>query len=63
MVITRPLKVSTVVEYRGGFADVHRGEYNGRTVAVKVARIYANSDRKLYFSVSEWFHAPHKEQL
>ena len=30
--------------YRGGFADVWRGEYQGRNVAVKVLRLYSTSD-------------------
>ncbi|KAF9645013.1 kinase-like protein [Thelephora ganbajun] len=30
--------------YRGGFADVWKGEYYGREVAVKVLRTYSNSD-------------------
>jgi hypothetical protein len=29
---------------RGGFGDVHRGEFQGREVAVKVLKIYKNSD-------------------
>ena len=51
MVITCLRKVSTIAEYGGGFADVYRGEYDGRTVAVKVARLYATSDLELRFSV------------
>jgi hypothetical protein len=30
--------------YRGGFADVWRGEYQGRSVAVKALRVYSTSD-------------------
>jgi len=30
--------------YRGGFADVWKGEHQGRQVAVKVLRIYSMSD-------------------
>ena len=30
--------------YRGGFADVWKGEYQGRYVAVKVLRVYSTSD-------------------
>ena len=30
--------------FRGGFADVWKGEYGGREVAVKVLRTYSNSD-------------------
>ena len=30
--------------YKGGFADVWKGEHRGRDVAVKVLRIYSNSD-------------------
>ena len=30
--------------YRGGFADVWKGEYRGRHVAVKVLRVYSTSD-------------------
>ena len=30
--------------YRGGFADVWKGEYDGREVAVKVLRTYSDSD-------------------
>jgi hypothetical protein len=30
--------------YRGGFADVWKGEYQGRYVAVKALRVYSTSD-------------------
>ena len=30
--------------YRGGFADVWKGEHRGQDVAVKVLRTYLNSD-------------------
>ena len=30
--------------YRGGFADVWKGEHQGRQVAVKVLRVYSTSD-------------------
>jgi hypothetical protein len=30
--------------YRGGYADVWKGEYNGCDVAVKVLRVYSTSD-------------------
>ena len=30
--------------YRGGFADVWKGEHGGQDVAVKVIRTYSNSD-------------------
>ena len=35
---------SGVALYRGGFADVWKGQHCGRDVAVKVLRIYSNSD-------------------
>lgn len=28
--------------FRGGYADVWKGEYNGRNVAVKVVRLYTS---------------------
>ena len=31
-------------QYRGGFADVWKGEYQGRSVAAKVVRVYSTSD-------------------
>ena len=33
-----------VALYRGGFADVWKGEHSGQDVAVKVLRTYSNSD-------------------
>ena len=38
--------------YRGGFADVWRGEYRGQDVAVKVIRTYSNSDLRKVIGVS-----------
>jgi len=38
--------------YRGGFADVWKTEYCGRDVAVKVMRIYSNSDLQKVIGVS-----------
>jgi len=38
--------------YRGGFADVWKGMYCGREVAVKVIRTYANSDLQKIIGVS-----------
>ena len=35
---------TVVALYRGGFADVWKGEHGGRDVAVKVLRTYSNSD-------------------
>lgn len=37
-------RVGSVALYRGGFADVWKGEYCGREVAVKVIRTYTGSD-------------------
>ena len=48
--LPRTLKISTcydrtgVASYRGGFADVWKGEHRGRDVVVKVLRTYLNSD-------------------
>jgi len=38
--------------YRGGFADVWKGEHCGRDVAVKVIRIYSDSDLHRVVGVS-----------
>jgi len=36
----------------GGFADVSRGTYQGRRVAIKVVRVYVTSDLDTIRSVS-----------
>jgi hypothetical protein len=41
-----------VALFRGGFADVWKGEYRGRAVAVKVIRTYSNSDLQKIVGVS-----------
>ena len=38
--------------FRGGFADVWKGEHLGRSVAVKVLRVYATSDIETIARVS-----------
>ena len=38
--------------YRGGYADVWKGEHCGRDVAVKVIRTYSNSDLQKIIGVS-----------
>ena len=45
------LKDAVEVE-RGGFADVSRGTYQGRRVAIKVVRVYITSDLDIILSVS-----------
>jgi hypothetical protein len=37
---------------RGGFADISRGTYQGRRVAIKVIRVYVTSDLDVILSVS-----------
>ena len=44
-------KGSVEVEH-GGFADVSRGTYQGRLVAIKVVRVYITSDLNAILSVS-----------
>jgi hypothetical protein len=39
-------------EYGGGFATVHRGEYRGRSVAIKTLRLYLSNNFEEYFGVS-----------
>jgi hypothetical protein len=39
--------------YRGGYADVWKGEYCGQEVAVKVIRTYSNSDLQRIVGVSD----------
>ena len=43
-----------VAPYRGGFADVWKGRYHGRDVAVKVVRIYSNVVLQKIFGVRYW---------
>ena len=43
---------TSVPLYRGGFADVWKGNYCGRDVAVKVIRIYSTSDLRKVAGVS-----------
>ena len=45
--------------FRGGFADVWKGEHCGRDIAVKVVRIYSNSDLQRVAGVSFWLHSVH----
>jgi hypothetical protein len=49
------LKGSVEVE-RGGFADVSRGTYRGRRVAIKVVRVCITSDLGVILSVSLLFY-------
>jgi len=35
---------SDIPQYRGGYADVWKGEHQGRPVAAKVLRVYSTSD-------------------
>jgi hypothetical protein len=44
--------LSDVPHCHGGFADVWKGNYGDREVAVKVLRIYANSDLQKITRVS-----------
>ena len=43
--------------YRGGYADVWKGEYCGRDVAVKVLRTYSNSDFRKIIGVGCWLYS------
>ena len=57
-ILPRALKIPVCYDrtrdalYRGGFADVWKGEHGGREVAVKVLRTYSNSDFKKIVGVS-----------
>ena len=42
------------VMFRGGFADVWKGDHCGRDVAVKVMRIYSESELQRVIGVSYW---------
>ena len=44
-----PMKIP---QYAGGFADVWKGKYNGRDVAVKVLRVYQTNDFEVIRKVS-----------
>ena len=45
--------------YSGGNADVWKGEYDGRDVAVKVIRTYTSGNLKKILGVSYWLSSPH----
>ena len=47
---------SDIPQYRGGCADVWKGEYQGRPVAAKVPRVYSTSD---FYKIRKvgWLHA------
>ena len=45
-------KPSDVPLYRGGFADVWKGEHKGRHVAVKVLKVYSTDEIGKVTSVS-----------
>ena len=53
-VLKIPVCYGGVALYRGGFADVWKGEHCGRDVAVKVIRTYSNSDLQKIIGVSSW---------
>ena len=57
MIIPRLDTGSTPAPCRGGFADVYRGKYKGRTVAIKVPRLYTRNDPDLDLSVGAPLHA------
>ena len=40
--------------YRGGFADVWQGKYEGREVAVKVLTVYVTSNLEKITQVGHW---------
>ena len=47
-----------IPHFRGGFADVWKGEYRGLGVAVKVLRIYATENPKKAIRVSRQWYSP-----
>ena len=61
--LPRALKIPTcydrtsVALYRGGFADVWKGQYCGRDVAVKVIRTYSNDNLQKIIGVSYWLYS------
>ena len=48
---------SSVAMYKGGFADVWKGEHRGQDVAVKVLRTYSNSNFQKIVGVSCGFYS------
>ena len=42
----------------GGFGVVYKGGHHGRTVAIKVMRVYLSSNLDVYLSVSAPLHTP-----
>ena len=55
MVITGLRNVATAAECGGGSAEVYRGDFDGRRVAVKTIRIYLNRNRSHELSVGTPF--------
>jgi len=52
MQIELPRNLADTPHYRGGFGDVLKWEHRGRAVAVKVLRIYSDSDLRKVTRVS-----------
>ena len=58
--LPKPLKIpicydqASTALYRGGFADIWKGEYCGQDVAVKVMRTYLHNDLQKVVGVSGW---------
>ena len=61
MIVPYLQNIPPMAECAGGFADVHRGKYNGRPAAVKVMRLYTTSNYELFFSVGASFHTAKKK--
>ena len=62
MIVPCLQNIPPMAECAGGSADVHRGEYNGRPVAIKVVRLYATNYGSR-FSVGASFHTAKKSPL
>ena len=58
MHITASYGMTGGVLYRGGFADVWKGEHNGLEVAVKVIRTYSDKSLEGVIGVSFSFPSP-----